>query len=192
MEEAAFAFMHGSDDQAEGCLMLNISTTTLHEVASALGLSYDAWARSHRFEVLPSAYCQLPSRLMSGVIRKRKVIAMHRHTDRTHLAGSAILPSVALYVHMFGFRLCCKLLLWVHRLVFDTSLEASTQSCTSSRLNERMRDCLQSQIGMCLCMALLGFVISHFLSFYLIFFCYPATCAAMAGSECHECCSTIL
>ena len=56
MEEAAFALMHGSSDQAEGCLMLNISMTTLHEAASALGLSYDAWARSHRPEVEPSMH----------------------------------------------------------------------------------------------------------------------------------------
>lgn len=56
MEEAAFALMHGSSDQAEGCLMLNISLTTLHEAGSALGLSYDAWAGSHRPEVLPSVH----------------------------------------------------------------------------------------------------------------------------------------
>ena len=36
--------------------MLNISMTTLHEAASALGLSYDAWARSHRPEVQASLH----------------------------------------------------------------------------------------------------------------------------------------
>lgn len=43
MEEAANAFMHGASDEAEGCLLLNISTTTLHEVVGALGRPYHTW-----------------------------------------------------------------------------------------------------------------------------------------------------
>lgn len=50
MEEAANAFMHGTSEEAEGCLMLNVSTTTLHEVVSALGRPCHTW----RSQVLPS------------------------------------------------------------------------------------------------------------------------------------------
>lgn len=49
MEEAANAFMHGTSEEAEGCLMLNVSTTTLHEVVSALGWPCHTW----RSQVLP-------------------------------------------------------------------------------------------------------------------------------------------
>ena len=43
MEEAAKAFMHGASDEAEGCLLLNVSTTTIHEVVGALGRPYHTW-----------------------------------------------------------------------------------------------------------------------------------------------------
>ena len=43
MEEAAHAFMHGESGEAEGCLLLNVSTTTLHEVVGALGRPSHTW-----------------------------------------------------------------------------------------------------------------------------------------------------
>lgn len=43
MEEAADALVRGTDDAAEGALMLHISMATLQEAGNAAGVPYTSW-----------------------------------------------------------------------------------------------------------------------------------------------------